>query len=86
MAVGSSLSSALSLSSASMLLLGLEDSTLNRVIAKEVKSCTYCSYVKCATLIGMHWPQNSITHYPAQLGLSDKGRAIKGLVICYCML
>ena len=34
-----------------MLVLGLEDSTQNRVIAKDVKSCTYCCYVKCATLI-----------------------------------
>ena len=31
--------------------LGLEDSTQNQVITKDVKSCTYCCYVKCATLI-----------------------------------
>ncbi len=38
-------------SSASMRVLGLEDLTQNRVIAKDVKSCTHCCYVKCATLI-----------------------------------
>ena len=31
---------------------------------------------------GMPWPQTGSTHYHAQLGLPDKGRAIKGLVIC----
>ena len=30
----------------------------------------------------MHWPQTGATHYHAQLGLPDKGRAIKGLVVC----
>ena len=28
---------------------------------------------------GMPWPNSK----PAQLGISDKGRAIKGLVVCY---
>ena len=27
---------------------------------------------------GMPWPKTGVTHYHAQLGLSDKGRAIKG--------
>ncbi len=50
------------------------------VIAKEIKSCTYC----CVKLIlQVPWPQTGITHQHAQLGLSDKGRAIKGLVVCY---
>ncbi len=31
---------------------------------------------------GMPWPQTGATHYHAQLGLLDKGREIKGLVIC----
>ncbi len=31
--------------------LGFEDSTQNRVIAKDVKSCNYYCYVKYATLI-----------------------------------
>ena len=31
----------------------------------------------------MHWPKTGATHYHAQLGLPDKGRAIKGLVVCY---
>ncbi len=30
----------------------------------------------------MPWPQTGATHYYAQLGLPDKGRAIKGLVVC----
>ncbi len=47
----------------------------NRVIAKDVKSCTYCCYVRYATL-------TVATQYHAQLGLSDKGRAIKVLVVC----
>ena len=31
---------------------------------------------------GMPWPQTGAIHYYAQLGLPDKGRAIKGLVVC----
>ena len=31
----------------------------------------------------MPWPQTGATQYYAQLGLSDKVRAIKGLVVCY---
>ena len=30
----------------------------------------------------MPWPQTGATHYHAQLGFPDKGRAIKGLVGC----
>ena len=30
----------------------------------------------------MPWHQTGITHYHAQLGLPDKGCAIKGLVVC----
>ena len=30
----------------------------------------------------MPWPQTGTTQYHAQLGLPDKGRAIKGLVVC----
>ncbi len=52
----------------------------NRVIAKYVKSCIYCCYVRCATLIvweeGMPWPKTGATQYHAQLGLQNKGRAI----------
>ena len=29
----------------------------------------------------MTWPQTGATQYHAQLGLPDKGRAIKGLVV-----
>ncbi len=61
------------------------NSRQNRVIAKEVKRCTYCCYVRCATLIvwvgGMSCPKTGAIQYHAQLGLPDKGRAIKGLVV-----
>ena len=30
----------------------------------------------------MPLPQTGATHYHAQLGLPDKGRAIKGFVVC----
>ncbi len=30
----------------------------------------------------MPWTQTGTTHYHAQLGLPDKGHAIKGLVVC----
>ncbi len=30
----------------------------------------------------MPWPQTGATQYHAQLGLPDKGRAIKELVVC----
>ncbi len=30
----------------------------------------------------MPWPTTGGTHYHAQLGLPDKGRAIKGMVVC----
>ncbi len=30
----------------------------------------------------MLWPQTGATEYHAQLGHSDKGRVIKGLVVC----
>ncbi len=47
----------------------------NRVLAKNVKSCTYCCYVRFAILTGA-------IQYPAQFRLPDKGRATKGLVVC----
>ncbi len=60
----------------------------NCVIAKNVKSCSYC---RCATLIvwvgGMPWTQTTgATHYNTQLGLPDKVVLSKGwcvgLVLC----
>ena len=47
----------------------------NCIIAKDVKSCTYCWYYKrCATLIVeiglMPWPQTGATHFHAQLALA----------------
>ena len=54
----------------------------NRVIASDIKSCTYCCYVRCAVLIvcvvGMPWPKTD--EICAQLGFSDKGCATEGLV------
>ena len=32
--------------------------------------------------MGMPWPQTGATQNYAQLGIPDKGRAIKGLVVC----
>ena len=44
-------------------------------------------YVRYAILIvrlgGMRWSQTGATNYQTQLGLTDKVRAIKGLVFCY---
>ena len=31
---------------------------------------------------GMPWPKTGATQYHVQLGLPDKDRAIKGLVVC----
>ncbi len=53
---------------------------------KDVKSYTYCCYVSATLIVwkgGKPWPQKGKTHYQAQLGLPDKGCAIKGLVVCY---
>ncbi len=35
-----------------------------------------------ALIGGMPWPQTGATQYHAQVRLPDKGRAIKGLVVC----
>ncbi len=55
-----------------------------------LNSCTYCYYVRCATLIvqiwGVPWPQTGPTQYHAKLRPPAKGRSIKGLVICYVVL
>ncbi len=55
-------------------------------LAKYVKICTYWCYVGCATIIvrvrGMPWLQTGPTQYHTQLGLPDKGLAIKRLVVC----
>ena len=34
----------------------------------------------------MPWPKTGATHYNAQLGLPDKGRAIKWLIVCWMYL
>ena len=60
------------------------------MLGPNVKNCAYCCYVRCVTFIarvgGMPWPQTGTTHYHAQFGLPDKGRAIKGLIVCYLVL
>ncbi len=33
----------------------------------------------------MSWPQTGATQFLAHLGLQDKGRAIKGLVVCWSL-
>ncbi len=33
----------------------------------------------------MPWPKTSTTQYHAQLGLPDKGRTIKELVVCHSL-
>ncbi len=33
----------------------------------------------------MPWPHTGVTHFHAQLGLLDKGRAIKGMVVYYIL-
>ncbi len=59
----------------------------NRVIAKDVKSCTYCYYVRCAKFIirveEIPCSQICATHCHAQLGLPDNVHAIKWLIVCY---
>ncbi len=58
----------------------------NRFKAKNVKSCTYCLYVRCVTLIlwvgGMPWPKTCATQYHAIAQLGLPGRAIKGMAVC----
>ena len=53
----------------------------NRVIAKDVISCTYCATL-LVSIGGMPCSQTGTTQYHAQLGLPDIGRAIKGFVVC----
>ncbi len=56
----------------------------NHVITKDTKSWTYCSYVRCLTLIAQVWgrmpcPSNRRNSLPCtHLEPSDKGRASKG--------
>ena len=60
---------------------------------QDVKSGTYCCYVRRVTLIvrveRMHQPKKLaqfITIHTAQFGLQDKGRVIKWLVDCWMLL
>ncbi len=38
--------------------------------------------INSMTIGGMRWPLTSATQYHAQFGLPDKGREIKGLIVC----
>ncbi len=65
-----------------------ESSMLKRptcVIAKDVKSYTYCCYVRYLSLIvrigEMPWPILVATQYHAELRLPEEGSAIKRLVV-----
>ena len=44
----------------------------------------------CATLLakvgGMPWPKTGASHYHAQIGLPDKGYAIKVLVVLWAII
>ncbi len=57
----------------------------NRVISDDIKSCTYCCFVICTKLLVLLYditqPKIGATHYHTQLGLPDKGHAIKGLLL-----
>ena len=58
----------------------------NRIIAKDVKNCTYCYYVRCVTFIakvgGNNLPPNRSNALPQTLlELPDKGRATKELAV-----
>ncbi len=53
---------------------------------QDVKSCTFCYYVRCGTLMvrvggGMYLPKTGTTHNHAQLDHPDKSCALKGLVV-----
>ncbi len=58
----------------------------NRFIAKDVKSSTFTAAMYMREINSMSrgnaLAQNRRNQYHAQLGLPDKGRAIKGLVVC----
>ncbi len=70
--------------------LDARSSAQNCRIAEDVKCYTYCCYIRCATLIvrvgGMPWPQTGATHLHVQQGLSEKGRAIKGIGCLLCSM
>ena len=54
----------------------------NRVLDEDVKTCLYCCYVLCVTLLvgGMPMPKKGATYYHAQFGFTKvpkKGRGIQ---------
>ncbi len=53
------------------------------VIAKDIQSCAYFFYVRCATLLVFLGVCLGTTHYDAhKIGRPDRGHAKKGLVAC----
>ena len=69
--------------------MGSSSTAQHCVKTKDVKNYSYCCYAICATLIVragvMPWPKTEASNYHAQLGLPDKGRAIKELVVCWAL-
>ena len=53
----------------------------NRIITKKKLKVDYTATMSTSMIKGMPWPKKGATHYNAQLGLPDKGLAIKGLVV-----
>ena len=55
--------------------------------SKDLPTATMSDYIEYVIysyyINSMPWPQTGATYYHAQLGLPDKGRAIKGLVVSY---
>ncbi len=55
----------------------------NCVIAKDLKSCTYCCYdISMSRGNALALNRRNSKLCTAQFGLPDKGRAIKGLIVC----
>lgn len=54
--------------------------------SRDVKNSSHFCYVRRDTLIvsvwGMPWPVSGAIYFNAQFGFSDKGRSIKGLIVC----
>ena len=55
-------------------------SAKHRVINKDVKSGSTAAMSLIVRVGGLFWSKIGATCYYAQLGLPDKGRAIKGMV------
>ena len=59
-------------------------SSLHCIILETLKMVLVTAILPLIVSVGeMHLPIKGTIHYYAQLGLPDKGRAIKGLVFCF---